>query len=71
TLAGAFFSNRARTSAHIAFVTLTGVLWDFIKDLERAASQSALQKKEARKAPEREPIIPSQGQGSSPCLFCC
>jgi hypothetical protein len=36
TLAGAFFSNRARTSAHIAFVTLTGVLGDFIKDLERA-----------------------------------
>ncbi|WP_223432596.1 hypothetical protein, partial [Pseudomonas sp. GL-B-26] len=36
TLAGVFFSNRARTSAHIAFVTLTGVLGDFIKDLERA-----------------------------------
>ncbi|WP_222935874.1 hypothetical protein, partial [Pseudomonas proteolytica] len=36
TLAGAFFSNRARTSAHIDFVPLTGVLGDFIKDLERA-----------------------------------
>jgi hypothetical protein len=35
TLAGAFFSNRARTSAHTAFVTLTGILGDFIKDLER------------------------------------
>ncbi|WP_207304119.1 hypothetical protein, partial [Pseudomonas cedrina] len=40
TLAGAFFSNRARTSAHIAFVTLTGVLRDFIKDLERAGCKS-------------------------------
>jgi len=29
TLAGAFFSNRARTSAHIVFVTLTGVLGEF------------------------------------------
>ncbi|WP_223433665.1 hypothetical protein, partial [Pseudomonas sp. GL-B-26] len=40
TLAGVFFSNRARTSAHIAFVTLTGVLGDFIKDLERAGFYS-------------------------------
>jgi hypothetical protein len=40
TLAGVFFSNRARTSAHIAFVALTGVLRDFIKDLERAGCKS-------------------------------
>ncbi|WP_339519683.1 hypothetical protein, partial [Pseudomonas proteolytica] len=40
TLAGAFFSNRARTSAHIDFVPLTGVLGDFIKDLERAGCKS-------------------------------
>ncbi|WP_218244401.1 hypothetical protein, partial [Pseudomonas sp. ICMP 460] len=36
----AFFSNRARTSAHIDFVPLTGVLGDFIKDLERAGFYS-------------------------------
>ncbi|WP_438870437.1 hypothetical protein, partial [Pseudomonas sp. L1(2025)] len=40
TLAGTFFSNRARTSAHIAFVTLTRVLGHFIKDLERDGSYS-------------------------------
>jgi hypothetical protein len=49
TLAGAFFSNRARTSAHIAFVTLTGVLGDFIKDLERAGRQGETKSRRYRK----------------------
>jgi hypothetical protein len=40
TLAGVFFSNRARTSAHIALVALTGVSGDFSKDLERAGCKS-------------------------------
>jgi hypothetical protein len=35
TLAGAFFSKRARTSAHIVWGSLNEISGDFTEDLER------------------------------------
>jgi hypothetical protein len=40
TLAGAFFSKRARTSAHIVWGSLNEISGDFTEDLERDGYKS-------------------------------
>jgi hypothetical protein len=40
TLAGAFFSKRARTSAHIVWGSLNEISGDFTEDLERDGCKS-------------------------------
>jgi hypothetical protein len=40
TLAGAFFSKRARTSAHIVWGSLNEISEDFTEDLERDGCKS-------------------------------